>query len=155
VLFVGRPEQARKRYDLARAAVDLLNERMPARLVVAWQIQHAQVPVYMNACDALIFTSMQEGSPNVVKEALACNLPVVSVKVGDVPERLDGIEGCELCSDDQATTLAAALERVLLRGGRIDGQSAVRHLDEALLTEQVLHVYRSVLPAQRRRTLAL
>jgi len=155
VLFVGRPEQARKRYDLARAAVDLLNERMPARLVVAWQVQHEQVPVYMNACDALIFTSMQEGSPNVVKEALACNLPIVSVKVGDVPERLRGVEGCELCHNDQPMTLAAALERVLTRGTRIDGQSAVRHLDEALLTEQVLSVYRSVLPAQRRRTLAV
>jgi len=154
VLFVGRPAQARKRYDLARAAVDLLNERMPARLVVAWQVQHAQVPLYMNACDALIFTSMQEGSPNVVKEALACNLPIVSVKVGDVAERLEGVEGCELCQDDQPTTLAAALERVLTRGRRIDGQSAVRHLDEALLTQKVISVYRSVLPLQRRRTLA-
>jgi glycosyltransferase involved in cell wall biosynthesis len=153
VLFVGRPDQARKRYDLARAAVELLNERMPARLVVAWKVQHAQVPIYMNACDALVFTSMQEGSPNVVKEALACNLPVVSVKVGDVPERLDGVEGCELCADDDPATIAAALEAVLTRGGRCDGQSAVRQLDEALLTQQVLNVYRSVLPAQRRRTL--
>ena len=58
VLFVGRPHQARKRGDLARAAVELLNERMPARLVVAWKVEHAQVPLYMNACDALIFTSM-------------------------------------------------------------------------------------------------
>jgi teichuronic acid biosynthesis glycosyltransferase TuaC len=155
VLFVGRPEQARKRYDLARAAVDLLNERLPTRLVVAWRVQHAQVPVYMNACDALVFTSMQEGSPNVVKEALACNLPVVSVQVGDVAERLKGVEGCELCPDDQPGTIAAALERVLARGGRVDGVSAVSHLDEALLTEKVLRVYRSVLPAQRRRTLVV
>lgn len=154
VLFVGRPHQARKRGDLARAAVELLNERMPARLVVAWQVEHAQVPLYMNACDVLIFTSMQEGSPNVVKEALACNLPVVSVNVGDVPERLRDVEGCELCADDEPATIAAALERVLKRGRRVDGQAAVRHLDERLLTEKVLRVYRSVLSAGRRRTLA-
>jgi teichuronic acid biosynthesis glycosyltransferase TuaC len=149
VLFVGRPAQARKRYELARAAVDRLNERVSARLVVAWQIQHSQIPVYMNACDSLVFTSMQEGSPNVVKEALACNLPVVSVQVGDVAERLKGVEGCELCQDEQPGTIAAALERVLVRGQRVDGVSAVCHLDEALLTEKVLAVYRSVLPAYR------
>jgi glycosyltransferase involved in cell wall biosynthesis len=146
VLFVGRPNQARKRYPLAQQSVSLLNARMPARLVVAWEVRHEQVPLYMNACDALIFTSMQEGSPNVVKEALACDLPVVSVVVGDVGERLKGVEGCELCEDDQPATIAAALERALARGGRVDGRSAVRHLDEKLLTEQVLDVYRSVLP---------
>lgn len=146
VLFVGKPDQARKRFFLAKQAVDLLNARMPARLVVAWNVQHKQIPLYMNACDTLIFTSMQEGSPNVVKEALACDLPVVSVKVGDVPERLHGIEGCELCADDEPATIAAALERVLKRGGRVDGHTAVRHLDESMLTAKVLDVYRSVLP---------
>ena len=146
VLFVGNPAQARKRYTLAHRAIELLNERMPTRLVVAWQVQHEQVPVYMNACDAMIFTSMQEGSPNVVKEALACDLPVVSVKVGDVAERLRDVEGCELCVDDEPETIAAALERVLVRNRRVAGQASVRHLDEALLTEKVLDVYRSVLP---------
>jgi glycosyltransferase involved in cell wall biosynthesis len=145
VLFVGNPAQARKRYSLAHRAVELLNERMPARLVVTWEVQHELVAVYMNACDTLIFTSMQEGSPNVVKEALACDLPVVSVKVGDVPERLRNVDGCELCADDEPETVAAALERVLVRNRRVDGQAAVRHLDEALLTEKVLDVYRSVL----------
>jgi teichuronic acid biosynthesis glycosyltransferase TuaC len=146
VLFVGRPSQARKRFGLAKNAFELLNARVPARLVVAWNVQHEQIPLYMNACDVLVFTSMQEGSPNVVKEALACNLPVVSVKVGDVPDRLRGITGCELCDDDQPATIAAALERALRRGQRIDGVSAVRQLDENMLTAKVLSVYQSVLP---------
>ena len=80
----------------------------------------------MSACDALVFTSMQEGSPNVVKEALACNLPVVSVPVGDVAVRLQGIEGCELCEDDAPETIAAALGRVLARESRIAGREAVK-----------------------------
>jgi glycosyltransferase involved in cell wall biosynthesis len=92
---------------------------------------------------------MQEGSPNAVKEALACNLPVVSVKVGDVPLRLRGIAGCELCPDDRAETIAAALERVLRRGSRIDGRSAMRQLDEHLLTLRLIDIYRSVLPPAR------
>jgi len=75
----------------------------------------------MSACDALVFTSMLEGSPNVVKEALACDLPVVSVPVGDVATRLRGVAGCELCADERPETIAAALERVLRRGGRAAG----------------------------------
>jgi len=151
VLFVGRTHQARKRYALAQTSVELLNERLAAageagvQLIVAWGVPHGQIPIYMNAADVLVVTSMQEGSPNVVKEALACNLPVVSVPVGDVPERLRGVAGSEVTADDRPETIAAALERVLSRGGRIDGRSAVRDLDERILTERVVEVYRSVL----------
>jgi len=145
VLFVGRPFQARKRHALARAAVALLDRTQPTDLVVAWGVSHTEIPLYMNAADVLVCTSLQEGSPNVVKEALACDLPVVSVPVGDVARRLEGIEGCELCADDRPETIAAALERVLRRGGRVNGHTAVQPLDEAVLTEQLLGIYRSVL----------
>jgi glycosyltransferase involved in cell wall biosynthesis len=144
LLFAGDPALARKRFALARAAVDVLNRSLAAELIVAWGVPHGDVPVFMSACDALVFTSMQEGSPNVVKEALACNLPVVSVAVGDVPARLGGIAGCELCPDDRPETIAAALERVLRRGERIAGHEAVRHLDETTLTQEVIAIYRSV-----------
>jgi len=146
VLFVGRAHQARKRHALAAAAVEVLNARLPTRLAVAWGVPHAEMPIHMSAADALIHTSMQEGSPNAVKEALACDLPVVSVPVGDVAQRLDGVEGCELCVDERPEAIAAALERVLRRGTRIRGREAVRDLDEHLLTQQVIEVYRSVLP---------
>jgi glycosyltransferase involved in cell wall biosynthesis len=150
VLFVGNPRLARKRFSLAKHAVALLHETLPARLVVAWGVPHAEVPDYMAACDALVFTSVQEGSPNAVKEALACDLPVVSVPVGDVAERLHGVAGCELCPDDRPDTIAAALGRVLARGGRIAGRAAVRHLDERLLTQQVITIYRSALNGRSR-----
>jgi teichuronic acid biosynthesis glycosyltransferase TuaC len=145
VLFVGRPNQARKRFDLAKRAVELLDRALPAELVLASCVQHTEIPYYMAACDALIFTSMQEGSPNVVKEALACNLPVVSVAVGDVETRLAGIDGCELCRDDRPEALAAALERVLRRERRTKSRARVAHLDETLLTQKVIAIYESVL----------
>src|SRR5207249_8413423 len=136
------------RYDLARQAVDILNRSLSAELLVGWGAPHDDIPFYMNAADALVFTSRQEGSPNVVKEALACNLPVVSVRVGDVPLRLQNVEGCELCADDRPETIAAALERVLRRNQRIAGRSVVQHLDEQKLTEQVIAIYRSVARAR-------
>jgi glycosyltransferase involved in cell wall biosynthesis len=114
---------------------------MPAELVLGWGVPHTKIPLLMNACDALIFTSLQEGSPNAVKEALACNLPVVSVPVGDVAERLRGIAGCELCPDDRPETLAAALERVLQRGARTTSRQTIAHLDERLIADRVIGVY--------------
>jgi glycosyltransferase involved in cell wall biosynthesis len=148
VLFVGNPGQARKRYPLAKAAVDILSRRLPARLLVGWGVPHKDIPIYMAACDALIFTSMQEGSPNVVKEALACDLPVVSVAVGDVEQRIASVEGCELCRDESPESLASALERVLLRGKRVEGRKSVEHLSETAITQQVIAVYRSALAAK-------
>jgi len=154
VLFVGDPADPRKRGDLAQQTIKRLDGSLRARLVVAWRVPHAQVPEYMAACDALIFTSLQEGSPNVVKEALACNLPVVSVPVGDVAERLHGVAGCELCADDRPDTIAAALTRVLARGGRIAGRAAVRDLDERLLTQQVIAIYRDAVNRASRQSAA-
>jgi glycosyltransferase involved in cell wall biosynthesis len=146
VAFVGNPDLARKRYALAQKAIEIVNRSMPTQLVVGWEKTHGEIATLLNACDALVFTSMQEGSPNAVKEALACNLPVVSVPVGDVPLRLNGVRGCELCPDDQAGTIAAALERVLRRGERSEGRAAVQDLDERMLTSHLVDIYRSVLP---------
>jgi hypothetical protein len=149
VLFAGNPDEARKRFTPAKRAVELLPASLGAEILVAWGVMHDAMPYYMNAADALIFTSVQEGSPNVVKEALACNLPVVSVPVGDVELRLRGIAGCELVRDDRPEALAAALERVLSRGERCHGRAAVQQLDETLLAPKVLDIYRSVLPKRK------
>jgi teichuronic acid biosynthesis glycosyltransferase TuaC len=149
VLFVGNPALARKRHGLAQQAVDIVNQSIPTRLMIGWELPHDQIAALMNACDALVCTSMQEGSPNSVKEALACNLPVVSMPVGDVAGRLHGIAGCELCPDARAETIAAALKRVLERNERIDGRSAVKQLDEQLLTKRLIDIYRSILPATK------
>jgi len=145
VLFVGSPRNPRKRHDLAQQAMVLLDRRLSVRLVVAAGLPYEQMPLYMNACDALLLTSFHEGSPNAVKEALACNLPVVSVDVGDVRQRIGSVEGCMICPDDRAETLAAALAQVLERRERVNGQAAVQDLDERLLTRKVIAVYEMAL----------
>jgi len=151
VLFVGRPDLARKRADLAKRAVGLVDPALRADFVLGWGVPHADIPVYMNACDALVFTSIQEGSPNVVKEALACDLPVVSVAVGDVPERLRGVDNCELCPDDRPETIARALERILQRDARCNGRAAVTPLAEEAMTQRVVALYQSILDGRGAR----
>jgi teichuronic acid biosynthesis glycosyltransferase TuaC len=148
VLFAANPDWPRKRYALARQAMELVTATHRAELVVPWGAPYSDMPYYMNACDALVFTSMQEGSPNVVKEALACNLPVVSVAVGDVAARLAGVAGCEVCAD-QPEPIARALERALERPERAAGREAVGDLDERLLAQQVIAIYRSVMRPAR------
>lgn len=150
VLFVGNPANPLKCYRRAQEAVEVLNKRLPARLILGWGRPHQEIITMMLACDALVVTSLQEGSPTIVKEALACNLPIVSVEVGDVVERLDGIEGCEVVSGRKPETIAAALERTLRRGGRIRGREAVEALDEKLLAEKLIGIYRSVLARDQR-----
>ena len=159
VLFAGNPETARKRFALARATVETLAAGQPAHsppveLLVAWGAPHEDMPLYMGAADALLFTSMQEGSPNVVKEALACNLPVVSVPVGDVPERLRGVSNCALVADEYPEALALALGRVLAADCRSDGRKHVRELNEEHITQQVIDLYRSVVGRAPRRATA-
>lgn len=145
VLFAGVPSNARKRHALALAAVERLAPDLGAELVVAAGVPHPRIPLYMCGCDALVLTSMHEGSPNVVKEALACDLPVVSVDVGDVRQRIGAIEGCVVCADDRPETIAAALDRVLRRGGRIDGRSTVLELDERRLAQRTIRIYREAM----------
>jgi glycosyltransferase involved in cell wall biosynthesis len=153
VLWAGDPEDTVKRFWLAEAAVSALRQRMAAsaqpvtvRLVTPWPATHADILLHMRACDVLLLTSMQEGSSNVVKEALACGLPVASVAVGDVPERIGAVEGCEICEDAAPEALAAALERILERGRRIDGRDAIRDLDENLLTQRLIAIYQRIVP---------
>jgi glycosyltransferase involved in cell wall biosynthesis len=99
ILFPGNPETPRKGFRLAQAVVMNASKRLaePLELISLWGVASDQVPLYMNSCEAVLLTSFSEGSPNVVKEAMACNLPVVSVPVGDVPETVKGEPGYTIC----------------------------------------------------------
>jgi glycosyltransferase involved in cell wall biosynthesis len=147
VLFNAGLQPRRKRLDLAEEAVARARPRLGAlRLVVTrCDVPPERMPLLMSAADCLLVTSESEGSPNVVKEALACDLPVVSVDVGDVRERLDGVHPSHLVARDPAA-LAGALCDLLARPRRSNGREHARPLSLRLVAERVLHVYREAAP---------
>jgi len=145
VLFVGNPTKQTKRFDLATKVCELAGCSVDLELVLLYQQPPSIVPVYMSACDALLLTSTNEGSPNVVKEALACNLPVVSTNVGDVKERLSNSDICEVLDDDNPDIIAEALIRVLKRPGKPSLRHLVEALDQKWWATQVKCVYQQAI----------
>ena len=145
VLFVSNTGDPVKRPELARDAVEALkSSRVPAELHVLQGVANAEVPVWMNAGDALVLTSLHEGSPTVVKEALACGLPVVSVDVGDVVERFKGIDGCHLSAPNPGD-LAAKLTLVRQAGVRLNAREQVQELSLRNVACRLESFYRDTL----------
>jgi glycosyltransferase involved in cell wall biosynthesis len=99
----------------------------------------------LNAADCLLVTSLHEGSPNIVKEAMACNLPVVSVPCGDVVERLEKTYPGSIRPYD-AAALAGAIYEVLKTGRRSNGreQIVIQGLTLAKIAERLVQIYRHV-----------
>lgn len=148
VLFPADPHNPVKRYQLAVDAVSRLLPDIELELIVIQGVPHAEMPLYLNACDALLITSHHEGSPTVVKEALACNLPVVSVDVGDVRELVAGLPGCVVCENDTPETIARDLRLALERIHRPRLRPAVAHLAESQVAARVIQVYERALAVQ-------
>ncbi len=148
VLFAASTvNNPRKRLELAREAVELLKRETDAELVIATKVTHAEIAMYMSACDTLLLTSMHEGSPNVVKEAIACDLPVVSVDVGDTRERIASAGAGVICGDTPAE-LAAGLARVLA-AGPVTTRESILELDERRTTRRVIRMYHRVVQEQK------
>ena len=147
VLFGGNPSDMNKNYPLAETALKIVRETLgrSIKCIPLKGIKPDAVPLHMNACDCMLFTSLEEGSPNVVKEAMACNTPIVSVPVGDTEYLLNGVEGCRLCPYDPAD-LASALAEILKRGAPSEGRQAIndRKLDMESVARRILAIYRHI-----------
>jgi teichuronic acid biosynthesis glycosyltransferase TuaC len=101
----------------------------------------------MNACDALVFPSYQEGSPNVIKQAMACNLPIVATDVGDVREVIGNTEGC-IISEPDPRSFANALGTLISSPVRTNGRDGVKHLAGPLVASRVVNLYERVVRAR-------
>lgn len=148
VLFGGNPSDMNKNFPLAEKTLETAIEKLgeDIQCIPLVGVKPEKVPLLINACDCMLFTSLQEGSPNVVKEAMACNTPVVSVPVGDTEFLLENVEGCRICGYD-SEELGAAIADVLSSDMKTNGRESLinKKLDMQSISQRILDVYRKVL----------
>jgi teichuronic acid biosynthesis glycosyltransferase TuaC len=148
VLSLANPAHFWKNPGLPGKALAILN-RPEAELLAPYPLAHQEVPLYLNAADVFISTSFMEGSSNVIKEAMACNCPVVATNVGDAARIIGDTAGCYLSNFDPAgiaEKLGAALS-FAEKHNRTAGRNRILHLglDEGSVASRIIEVYKKVL----------
>lgn len=142
VLFAGAFDNVIKNAALAKEAMLLLEG---VDLVELSGYTRYEVNALMNAADCLLMTSLREGSPQVIKEAMACGTPVVSVDVGDVKEMIGNTVGCYIAERDPAD-IAAKIKMALAFKGKTNGRQRIIELgltnDE--VAKRLVEVYEDV-----------
>lgn len=145
VLFLAGSWRPEKNLPLACKAVNLLKDQK-VKLLQVEGIEPEKVPDYIRSADVVLLTSFREGSPNVVKEALACNIPVVATDVGDVRKLLSGVQACYVATFDPRDVA----EKILLAledKNRCDGRDAIKRfsLDSDSVARRILDLYQECL----------
>jgi teichuronic acid biosynthesis glycosyltransferase TuaC len=139
-LFIKNPELAKTSVSLIDIDIDLVELKNKSRV---------EVNALLNKADLLLLTSFSEGSPQIIKEAMACNCPIVSTDVGDVRELIGHTEGCYICSfdpNDVADKIKMALEFARTKG-RTNGRQRIIKLglDSESVAKKIIEVYQKVL----------
>ena len=147
ILFAGAFDNKVKDPELAKAAMNELEIKgVKANLIELKGYNRDQVNALMYNCDALLMTSKTEGSPQVIKEAMACGCPIVSLDVGDVAERTSGVEGCYIVQTREPKDIAQALLLAIAYEGKTNGREKV--IEMGLSNEQVakrlVEIYKAI-----------
>ena len=142
LLFVGDPSQKVKGFELADQAINRLNYPN-IEVHILKNIPPHELPLYYNAADVAILTSHKEGSPNVIKEAMACNCPIVSTDVGDVKEIISGTKGCFVAGHNPIE-ISEAIELAIGFNKKTNGREAIQSLDANKIAKKLISLYESI-----------
>jgi len=150
VLFTSENRNSSiKRYSLARQAVDLANMKEGnLKLRLASGLPHSEIPLFVAACDLILCTSENEGWPNSIKEALACNIPFVSTDVSDLLDIADKEPTCRICPPD-AAVLAENICDVLSTARTENLRRHVIDMDIRTISERLLELYVDLVSRKR------
>ncbi len=145
ILFPWDPDRPEKLFSLAQEAVDILRQTDPAVQIISIHGQpRERIARYMNACDVLVLTSLYEGSPVAVREAMACNLPIISVDVGDVADIIAETTGCYIV-ERNAKELAEKMQKVFTASRRTNGVDKINTFDAIWSAKKVIQIYQNSL----------
>jgi len=148
ILFSKEFFNKEKNYPLAKAAVDEYRKvYQPGRTVHLIEFigySREEVLWLYNAVDCVIMTSHHEGSPQLIKEAMLCNCPIVSVDVGDVKQVIAGTDGCYI-AERTPSDLAAKLNSAIQFGRTKGRDKALQYYDSIKVAHRILALYNSIL----------
>lgn len=147
-LFAGAFDNAVKNSVLAKDAVELYNRQTgnSCQLIELKGYSRQEVALLMCAADVFLLTSHNEGSPQVIKEAMACGCPIVSVDVGDVAERLQGLDGCYVAQTYCTEDVVDKLRQALYFNARTHGRERIieQGLDNRQVAKRLMEIYNTV-----------
>ena len=141
ILFGADPEVEIKNYPLAQDALKMLDIEFDIHFLKG--IDRNAISDYYNAADVLLLTSFSEGSPNVIKEAMACNCPIVATDVGDIREVIGKTEGC-FVTHFEAKEIADRLNEAINYGKRTKGRENIKYLDSSLIAKKLIEIYKTI-----------
>ena len=145
ILFASNPARPEKNFALAKHTVENLNNDK-IKLKVLYDVDHKLIPIYLNAADVFLLTSKWEGSPNIVKEAMACNIPIVATEVGDIKYLFGNIEGYYY-TDPDPNKLVEYINFVLNNDIKPTGRQRIidLNLDYDSFAEKLISIYLEIL----------
>lgn len=146
VLFAADPNRESKNFELAKKAFELIQDKS-IELKVIYNAPHSDVVKAINQSECVLLTSKWEGSPNIIKEAMACNRPIVATKVGDVPWLLKDLDGCYLVDHDPKEVATKIIDAVNFNASKSATKGRERIQELELSSDQVakniISLYRS------------
>lgn len=143
VLFAADPNRKVKNYELAKKSV-LKIKRFKIEIHHLINESHNNIVKLMNASDIVILSSLFEGSPNVIKEAMACNKPIVSTNVGDVSSIMANTIGC-FVTDNTINEFSSKIEYTLENHSVTNGRDQISYLKEGKIAEKIIGIYKNIL----------
>ena len=145
ILFGGAFANLRKNYPLLKEGIDLLN-RDDIEVLEMKGLSRLQISKILSACDLFALPTKSEGSPQALKEAMACNCPIVATDVADIKHLLGDLEGHYICSFDPKN-VAEKVEQALSFNGRTKGRERIIELGltNDLVAKKLVEIYENVL----------
>ena len=145
VIWCSDPSRVEKRFSWAQEAVSRLHDDSVC-LYPVYNKPHDEMVKYFCAADLMLLTSESEGSPNVIKEAMACNCPIVSTDVGDVSWITHGVDGTFVAPCGDTEGIALCIRQALQRGDRTNGRDRIVEygLTTETIAKKIMSIYESI-----------
>jgi len=144
VLFISDKLRSEKNYYLLKSAVHLLKNRFKIEIINPTNLTPVELNKEYNSAHVLTLTSIYEGSPNVIKEAMACNLSIVSTDIGDVRKVIGETAGCYIAKNN-SMDYSEKLTKALQFKGSTKGRERIINLglDSKAISERLINLYQS------------